>query len=89
MNETMNSLSENAQLLKVEELSACDLRVEATDHADAEMWRTDWYNADQVEILWLPSSKRAGISWGSDSVWTDAISVQDALERFFNDDMIN
>ena len=77
------------QLLRVDKLTSWDLRREAACHEDAEMWKTDECNAEQVEILWLPSSKRAGISYGADGGWTDAISVQDALERFFADNMIN
>ena len=83
------TLSPDLHLTKVDKLSASDLQVEATKHDDAEMWQTNWYNAEQVEILWLPSTKRAGIAWGSDANWTDASSPEEALQRFFNDDMIN
>jgi len=83
------TFSPNLHLTKVDKLSSLDLRKEATKHHTAEMWQTNWYNAAQLELLWLPATKRAGIAWGAEADWTDASSPEDALQRFFNDDMIN
>jgi len=77
------------QLTKVEKLSSWDLRREAACHEETEMWKTDEYNAEQLELLWLPSSKRSGIAVGAIPDWTDASSPEDALRRFFDDDLIN
>jgi len=85
----MNEVTANSQLLRVEQLSSCDLREEARGIEDSEMWKTDEYNSEQIEILWLPSTQRAGIAWGADADWTDAISPEDALRRFFANDLSN
>ncbi len=45
-------------------------------------------NCEQGEMLWLVDSKRAGIVWGGDPVWTDADSPADALRRWREDDLI-
>jgi len=82
----VNKANAKSQLLKVNELSASDLQIEAAGIEEVEMWQTDEYNAQQVEILWLPSIKRAGVAWGADAIWIDAESPQDALERFFSAD---
>lgn len=42
---------------------------------------TEW-----VDILYIPSLARAGVAWGSDAVWFDATSVQDAYNQFFSID---
>ena len=80
----MNTVNASSQLLKVGQLSASDLQMEAAGIEGAEMWRTDEYNGQQVSILWVPSIRRAGVAWGSDAIWIDADSPQDALERFFS-----
>jgi hypothetical protein len=72
---------------QVEKLSALDLIAEAsTLNTPYEMWRYGAYNAEAIEILWVPSVGRAGIAWGADAQWTDADSVEDAVQRFFGVD---
>ena len=39
-------------------------------------------NSEAIEVAYFPESGRAGISWGSYPEWTDADSVEDAIERF-------
>lgn len=45
-----------------------------------------------AQMIWHSEAGRAGIAWGADASWTDAVSPEDAAERFFglNDkEMVN
>ncbi len=41
------------------------------------------------QLLFLPSADRAGLCFGGDSQWTDAVSAEDAITRYNNDEMVN
>lgn len=43
---------------------------------------------ERAEVLFFPFARRAGIAWGGNAVWTDANSIEDALNRYLNDEMI-
>jgi len=40
-------------------------------------------NAGRIQVAYCVELGRAGISWGADPDWTDAIGVEDALDRYF------
>lgn len=83
----MQNYNDIQTLTQVDELSSIDLREEAELCKDigfpAECWVAGAYNEPSIEILWLPSYDRAGVAWGGDAVWIDASSVEDALQRYF------
>ena len=70
-----------------EEIHPLDLREEAKSLSEqGETYQiavAGAYNEESITILYIPAYGRAGIAWGSDSEWTDADSVDDALRRFF------
>lgn len=39
-------------------------------------------NVEKAQVAFFPSTNRAGISWGADADWTDASSIEDAVERY-------
>lgn len=39
-----------------------------------------------ITVLWMPRIGHAGLVHGGDAVWTDADSVQDAIERLLGDE---
>lgn len=43
----------------------------------------DAHGTEYVDVLYVPSSDRAGVAWGSDAVWFDATSIEDAYAQFF------
>ena len=43
-------------------------------------------NSQLIEILYMPSEHRAGIAYGGPAEWTDADSIEDALDRYFGVD---
>jgi hypothetical protein len=51
-----------------------------------ELWKASADNEESIWILYFPEIGRAGIAWGADANWTDAESVEDALERYFGVD---
>ena len=73
-----------------EEIGPIDLRAEAMDltaeNQKWECWRAGAYNQQSISILWVPNLCRAGVCDGDDSQWTDAYSVDDALQRYFRED---
>jgi len=73
------------------ELSATDLRHELEQSGQpteiARVWFDD--HAEPGYALYFPEIGRAGIAHGADAQWTDCNSIEDAVERFVNDDMIN
>ena len=75
---------------RVDDIGPLDLRAEATHLTAAgepwECWVAGKYNEEAITVLYVPAVGRAGIAWGADAQWTDATSVQDALERYFGDD---
>ena len=52
----------------------------------AHVQQTPW-----VDILYVPSADRAGVTWGGDAVWFDATSIEDAYAQFFagEDDVVD
>lgn len=42
--------------------------------------------AERGDVLYIPSVGRAGIAWGADADWTDADSIEDAIERYLGID---
>lgn len=48
--------------------------------------REGW--VDTCQMLWVPSAERAGMCFGGDSVWTDASSIENAVERWNTDTMV-
>lgn len=44
-------------------------------------------SAFRGQVIFLPWACRAGLFLGADSVWTDASSLQDAVERLNNDSL--
>ena len=70
-----------ADLAKAFDVSEAEL-----DSGAWELWRADAYNQPALHVLWFPDAGRAGIIHGGNPVWTDADSVQDALERYFGDE---
>lgn len=83
----MKNYNDIQTLIQVEELSSVDLREEAEqckrNGYTVECWVAGAYNEPSIEVLWLPEYGSAGVAWGSDAVWIDAASVDDALQRFF------
>jgi len=62
----------------------------------AEAYEVVQYNAEGYEVtgergrvLWLADVRRGGVSFGGDSVWTDAASAADAVRRVLDDEVIN
>ncbi len=51
-----------------------------------ELWSCCAYNEPNLHVLYFPTCGRAGVVHGGDAAWTDADSVQDAIERYFGDD---
>ena len=72
---------------KWEEIHPLDLREEAKSLSEqGETYQVavaGAYNEESITVLYIPSIGRAGIAWGSDAEWTDADSIDDALQRFF------
>ena len=71
--------------------SATDLRQEIQHVLDREdepweLWRAGASNEESILVLWCPDLGRAGLAWGADAEWTDADSVDDALQRYFGVD---
>lgn len=44
---------------------------------------------EAAEVLFFPMIQRAGIAWGADAQWTDALTLEEAIYRFLNDEMVN
>ena len=76
-----------------DDISVCDLREEAkkldAEKTTWEYWRAGAYNTQAIQVLYIPSAGRAGIFSGGDSDWTDCTSAQDALQRFFDNTLVN
>ena len=72
-----------------EDIVALDLRavaVELTAEGKRwECWQAGAYNQQSISVLWVPDLCRAGVCDGGDSQWTDAYSVDDALQRYFGE----
>lgn len=79
--------------ISVDDVTALDLREEITKATTpVEAYhivriKPDGYR-DSVPgvMLWFPNDGRAGIEWGGDADWTDAVDPQDAAERYFGID---
>lgn len=70
-----------------ESIPYLDLRREAENATELwEYWSCGAYNEESLGVLFFPEIGRAGIAHGGDAVWTDADSVQDAIERYFGED---
>lgn len=46
-------------------------------------------HAEQADVAFFASVGRAGIAWGADAQWTDATSIEDAINRYLSDDMVS
>jgi hypothetical protein len=44
---------------------------------------------EAAQVLFIPSIGRAGVAWGADAQWTDALTLEEAISRFIEDDMTN
>ncbi len=93
---TYDDIQTLTPICEIEDITPIDLRAEAqqceTDNEPWEAWTAGAYNSEGITILWIPGAQRAGLAWGADAQWTDADSVEDALQRFFGVDdkeMIN
>lgn len=69
---------------RVDNLNSLDLCLLSID---AEMYAAE-VGGKYIEILWFPDSNRAGVCGNGNSVWTDAGSVAEALDRFLTGDII-
>lgn len=58
------------------EMSAASVEI---DLEDGHGWSTI-----DAEVLFAASDHRAGIAWGAPADWTDAGSIEDAIERYLN-----
>jgi len=72
-----------------DDISAIDLREENPlsaiyAHVSIKLECKEFFEETGPEILYYPDERRAGISWGADAEWTDAHSIENAIERFFN-----
>ena len=38
---------------------------------------------NRIQVLYLPTTGRAGLSWGTAVEWTNAGGISDAIERYF------
>lgn len=81
------------QQIPTSELSSTELAKEIWSYPQvvcARAWRMSpdglLQDMSAVEVLYIPSISRAGIAWGTDVVWTDADSIDNALDRFFSVD---
>lgn len=45
-------------------------------------------SGNRKELLWFPDERRAGICYGGDSAWTDAVSPEQAIWRYLLGEMI-
>lgn len=75
-----------------QELSATDLREEAAqavaDGHTIELGRVVCQDeAEAIEVLYIVEDQRAGLAWGADASWTDAESLEEAVQRFLGDGM--
>ena len=43
-------------------------------------------NSESLGVVFASATGRAGVAWGGTAWWTDADSVSDALNRYFDDD---
>lgn len=72
-------------------IRSIDLRHEADELNQKQVgWEYARYlidgEATAVDVLFVPSADRAGVAWGADADWTDASSLDDAIERYFGID---
>lgn len=65
---------------------AFDVREADLASEDWELWLAGASNEPAITVLWMPRIGRAGLVHGGDAVWTDADSVQDAIERLLGDE---
>jgi len=83
--------------IPVSEIAAMDLRqeIQSAEITDWEAYTFREYNEEGVEnqvrgeILYSSVLDRAGIVYGGDAVWTDCSSPEDAIHRFFVDELRN
>lgn len=78
----------------ISKLTAIDLIEEAKSLPDAEcvsvtfLSETDNPYPQNADLLYSAEAGRAGIAWGADAVWTDASSIEDAIQRYISDRMV-
>lgn len=79
------------KIWEAESLSSCDL----AEEYDAGAFPYEIYTVqvvyegsdyldggERIEILWNPEVGSAGITWGADAQYFDAVTVEDAVEQF-------
>jgi len=81
------------ETIQTSDLRATDLREEAADlmarGAAVEAARVFFEGqAEAAEVLYIPEAGRAGLVWGGDAEWTDASSIEDAVQRYLDGEMI-
>lgn len=82
--QTMDQITrEEYELCGADLLKEFDVTESKLGSGPYELWRAGAYNQTPIYVLWFDRDGRAGIIHGGDPVWTDADSVQDAIERYF------
>lgn len=96
----MTTATYQTQQISTDDLTALDLRRELDGERDPMSGEPEAYRVREVgsdghiksapigEVLWFPAIGRGGVSWGGDSVWSDASSVDDLLRRVAEDECI-
>lgn len=71
-----------------DDLTATDLRNEATKLATSQAYRIDIAgHAEAAQALYDPESGRIGIAWGADAGWSDVLDGPEAtIELWWTDD---
>lgn len=72
-----------------DDISAIDLREEDPISAiyaqvSFKLEGKEFFEETGPEILYYPDEGRAGIAWDADAEWTDAHSIENAIDRFFD-----
>ena len=71
-------------------ISALDLNAAMQTEASTARTYQLWVKGHaEPAQMFFPDLQRAGISWGSDTDWTDARSVDEAVQRFVDGEMVN
>lgn len=76
--------------IPAEDLSAIDLREEATNHT-AQSGEPNCYvieidgQAERAEAVWFSRTDRIGIAWGANADWADYDDPEQAINDYLND----
>jgi hypothetical protein len=74
------------EICTVEDLTALDLRRYAGTPAEAARVTVEG-QVQRLDVLYVPEDGRAGIADGADADWTDANSLEDAVQRYLGGGM--